>query len=86
MKIFIYKLALITIVLIIAFKMTIGSLISSFENKITKYNNKGERNKIINKIRKEIQTANNKDRILTEIDSELISTLLSKIKNELNQK
>tara|TARA_B110000967_G_C18533991_1_gene387262 strand:- start:311 stop:511 length:201 start_codon:yes stop_codon:yes gene_type:complete len=66
--------------------MTIGSLISSFENKITKYNNKGERNKIINKIRKEIQTANNKDRILTEIDSELISTLLSKIKNELNQK
>ena len=72
MKIFIYKLALITIVLIIAFKMTIGSLISSFENKITKYNNKGERNKIINKIRKEIQTANNKDRILTEIDSELI--------------
>ncbi len=86
MKIFIYKLALITIVLIIAFKMTIGSLVSSFENKITKYKNKGERNKIINKIRKEIQTANNKDQILTEIDSELISTFLSKIKNELNQK
>jgi|TARA_B100000780_G_scaffold190768_1_gene134307 predicted DNA-binding protein YlxM (UPF0122 family) len=66
--------------------MTIGSLVSSFENKITKYKNKGERNKIINKIRKEIQTANNKDQILTEIDSELISTFLSKIKNELNQK
>ena len=86
MKIFIYKLALISVVLIIAFKLTIGSLVSSFENKITKLQSKNERNKIFSKIRKEIKNANEKDQILTESDSKLLSIFFSKIKNEINQK
>jgi len=86
MKIFIYKLALISVVLIIAFKLTIGSLVSSFENKITKLQSKNERNKIISKIRKEIKNVNEKDQILTESDSKLLSIFFNKIKNEINQK
>lgn len=86
MKIFIYKLALISVVLIIAFKLTIGSLVSSFENKITKLQSKNERNKIFVKIRKEIKNANEKDQILTESDSKLLSIFFNKIKNEINQK
>jgi len=86
MKIFIYKLALISVVLIIAFKLTIGSLVSSFENKITKLQSKNERNKIFGKIRKEIKNANEKDQILTESDSKLLSIFFNKIKNEINQK
>jgi len=86
MKIFIYKLALISVVLIIAFKLTIGSLVSSFENKITKLQSKNERNKIFSKIRKEIKNDNEKDQILTESDSKLLSIFFNKIKNEINQK
>jgi len=86
MKIFIYKLALISVVLIIAFKLTIGSLVSSFENKITKLQSKNERNKIFSKIRKEIKNANEQDQILTESDSKLLSIFFNKIKNEINQK
>ena len=86
MKIFIYKLALISIVIIIAFKLTIGSLVSSFESKITKLQSKNERNKIINKIREEIQNANEKYQILSESDSKLLSIFFNKIKNEINKK
>ena len=86
MKIFIYKLALTSVVIVVVFKLTIGNLVSVFENKITKFQSKNERNKIISKIREEIQNANNKDRILTDSDSELISTFFNKIRNELNPK
>jgi|TARA_B110000495_G_C22815852_1_gene476239 hypothetical protein len=86
MKIFIYKTCVVAIVGLIIFKLTIGSVISSFEEKLTKLSSHNERTKIVNKIRKEIKSANNKDRILTKEDSLIISTFLNKIKKELNQR
>tara|TARA_E500000178_G_scaffold133231_1_gene133199 strand:+ start:3348 stop:3608 length:261 start_codon:yes stop_codon:yes gene_type:complete len=86
MKIFIYKLSIVAIVIVIVFKITIGSVISSFEEKITSFKSHNERTKVINKIREEIVNANKKDRILTKEDSLMISTFLNKINNELNQR
>jgi|TARA_Y100000031_G_C8090995_1_gene324145 hypothetical protein len=86
MKIFIYKLSLVVIVIVIVFKLTIGSIISSVEEKITNLKSKNERIEIISKIREEIINANKKDRILTKEDSVIISTFLNKINNELNQR
>jgi K+-sensing histidine kinase KdpD len=86
MKIFIYKLSLVAIVIVIVFKLTIGSIISSVEKKITNLKSKNERIEIISKIREEIINANKKDRILTKEDSDIISTFLNKINNELNQR
>ena len=86
MKIFIYKLSLVAIVIVIVFKLTIGSIISSVEKKITNLKSKNERIEIISKIREEIINANKKDRILTKEDSVIISTFLNKINNELNQR
>lgn len=86
MKIFIYKLSLVAIVIVIVFKLTIGSIISSVEEKITNLKSKNERIEIISKIREEIINANKKDRILTKEDSVIISTFLNKINNELNQR
>ena len=86
MKIFIYKLSLVAIVIVIVFKLTIGSIISSVEEKITNLKSKNERIEIISKVREEIINANKKDRILTKEDSVIISTFLNKINNELNQR
>ena len=86
MKIFIYKICLVAIVVVIIFKLTIGSVISSFEEKLTKLKNHNERTEILNKIREEIKNANKKDRILTKEDSVIISTFLNKINNELKQR
>jgi len=86
MKIFIYKICLVAIVVVIIFKLTIGSVISSFEEKLNKLKSHNERTEILNKIRKEIKNANKKDRILTKEDSVIISTFLNKINNELKQR
>lgn len=86
MKIFIYKLSIVAIVIVIVFKITIGSVISSLEAKLTSLKSHNERAKVINKIREEIVKANKKDRILTKEDSLMISTFLNKINNELNQR
>ena len=86
MKIFIYKICLVAIVVVIIFKLTIGSVISSFEEKLNKLKSHNERTEILNKIREEIKNANKKDRILTKEDSVIISTFLNKINNELKQR
>ena len=86
MKIFIYKVCILTIATIVVFKLSIGSFVSSFEERITKLKSHNERTEIINKIREEINNANKKDRILTKKDSVIISTFLNKISKELSQR
>ena len=86
MKIFIYKVCILTIAAVVVFKLSIGSVVSSFEERITKLKSQNERTEIINKIREEINNANKKDRILTKKDSVIISTFLNKISKELSQR
>ena len=84
MKIFIYKTAIITIVFAITFEILIGSRINDFKKKINEITTKQNREKIMIKIKDEIQKANQKDNYFTEDEKVLFSTFLKKIFKELD--
>tara|TARA_Y100000590_G_scaffold394368_1_gene473484 strand:+ start:1829 stop:2098 length:270 start_codon:yes stop_codon:yes gene_type:complete len=86
MKIFIYKTLIVVFFVFILFEFTIGSKIKKFENKIENFSSKQERQKTIDKVRKEIQRANNKENILSLEDRKLISKFINKIIKELDIK
>ena len=86
MKIFIYKTIIVLISAIIVFKVTIGQTIKNYENKINSIKNKDNRENIINKIKDEIKSANNKDQIFTDEERILLSTFINKIRKEINLK
>ena len=84
MKLFIYKTLIVVVFVFILYEFTIGSKIRKFESKIETFSSKQERQKIIDKIRKEIQRANKKENILSIEDRKLISKFINKIIKELN--
>ena len=84
MKIFIYKTAIITIVFAITFEILIGSRINDFKKQINEIITKQNREKIMIKIKDEIQKANQKDNYFTEDEKVLFSTFLKKIFKELD--
>ena len=84
MKIFIYKTAIIAIVTLIVFEITIGSKINSIKREISQISSEQNRDKIINKIREEIGKANKKESYLSEEDRILLSTFIKKISKELD--
>ena len=86
MKIFIYKTIIVLISAIIVFKVTIGQTIKSYENKINSIKSKDNRENILNKIKDEIKSANNKDRIFSDEERILLSTFINKIRKEINLK
>lgn len=83
MKIFLYKTIIILISVVIVFKLTIGQTIKTYENKINSLKDKNTRVGILSKIKEEIKTANNKDKIFTSEERVLLSTFINKIKKEL---
>ena len=84
MKIFIYKTAIITIVFAITFEILIGSRINDFKKQINEITTKQNREKIMIKIKDEIQKANKKENYFTEDEKVLFSTFLKKIFKELD--
>jgi len=85
MKIFIYKALIVVFLSFLFFEFTIGQKIKKIDSKIEDLiNSKGEREKIANKIRKEIERANRKENILSAKDRELLSKFINKIIKELN--
>tara|TARA_B100000575_G_C23133134_1_gene657670 strand:- start:13 stop:276 length:264 start_codon:yes stop_codon:yes gene_type:complete len=84
MKIFIYKTAIITIVFAITFEILIGSRINDFKKQINEITTKQNREKIMIKIKDEIQKANQKENYFTEDEKVLFSTFLKKIFKELD--
>tara|TARA_B100001989_G_scaffold6418_1_gene4257 strand:- start:2058 stop:2321 length:264 start_codon:yes stop_codon:yes gene_type:complete len=84
MKIFIYKTAIITIVFAIVFEILIGSRINDFKKQINEITTKQNREKIMIKIKDEIQKANQKENYFTEDEKVLFSTFLKKIFKELD--
>ena len=84
MKIFIYKPAIITIVFAIVFEILIGSRINDFKKQINEITTKQNREKIMIKIKDEIQKANQKENYFTEDEKVLFSTFLKKIFKELD--
>ena len=66
------------------FEFTLGQKIKKIENQILTFSSKQEREKIANKIREEINRANERDKILSSEDRDLLSTFINKIINELD--
>ena len=84
MKIFIYKALIVVFLFFLLFEFTIGQKIKKIDSKIENLNSKREREKIANKLRNEIEKANQKENILSEKDRELLSKFINKIIKELN--
>ena len=84
MKLFIYKALIVVLLAYILFEFTIGQKIKKFESKIENLNSKQEREKIADKIRQEIERANQKETILAPKDRKLLSVFINKIMEELD--
>jgi|MDTG01.3.fsa_nt_gb hypothetical protein len=83
MRLFLYKSLFILVAVFILYKITIGSLINRYENKIENYFTKETIEKYKVKIREELQDASTKDRILKKEDAELLSQILKKLQREI---
>ena len=84
MKLFLYKTLIVIFSAYVLFEFTIGQEVKRLEDKINTLNTERGREIIADKIRKEIERANQKENILTPKDRKLLSTFMNKIINELN--
>tara|TARA_X000000950_G_C13405736_1_gene453996 strand:- start:4 stop:270 length:267 start_codon:yes stop_codon:yes gene_type:complete len=84
MKIFTLKVLIVSLVFYLIFELTIGSRIDKAEDFLQKFNNKGERIKIKNKILFEMEKANKKDEIFKDSEKKILSDFIKKIQKELN--
>lgn len=83
MKIFIYKSLIVSLLIIIIFKVTVSSTIKNYEKKIYESFNKEEIEFIKEKIRFELKSAIKKENYLNKEDAILIKKFLIKINNEI---
>ena len=84
MKIFTLKVLIVSVVFYIIFELAIGSRIDKVENFLQKFNDKGERIKIKNKVLLEMEKANKKDQILKDDKEKIISEFIRKLQKELS--
>tara|TARA_Y100000996_G_C22184615_1_gene504320 strand:- start:210 stop:476 length:267 start_codon:yes stop_codon:yes gene_type:complete len=84
MKIFTLKVLIVSVVFYIIFELAIGSRIDKVENFLQKFNDKGERIKIKNKVLLEMEKANKKDQILKDDEKKIISEFIRKLQKELS--
>ena len=84
MRLFIYKSLFVFLCIIIAYKLTIGSLIQNLEKKFTEIKSKENLVFISEKIRKELKSSVNKDNILAKEDAILFKKFLNKINSEID--
>ena len=86
MKLFIYKTLFVVLCLYILFEFTINAQIRKFESKIENLTSKETLYLIEKKIREEMKSAVNKDKILSDEDAELLRKFFLKISNEIENK
>ena len=84
MRLFVYKTLFIFICILIVFKLTIGSLINTFENKVKDIHSKENINNINEKIRDELNDSLSKEQILNKKDAILLKKFLNKIQKEIS--
>ena len=85
MKIFIYKTSIVIISIYLLFQFTIGQVLKNYESKVEGLlYNKQEREQILEKIKKEIKRANEKENLFTTEERELLSNFINKIQKELS--
>ena len=84
MKIFIYKTLIVIFSIYFLFQFTVGLKLKGYENKLENLlHNKQAREQIIEKIKGEIKSANQKENIFTDEESDLLSNFINKIIKEL---
>ena len=84
MKIFIYKTLIVIFSIYFLFQFTVGLKLREYENTLENLlYNKQAREQIIEKIKGEIKSANQKENIFTDEESELLSNFINKIRKEL---
>tara|TARA_B100000989_G_C19118292_1_gene294191 strand:+ start:237 stop:500 length:264 start_codon:yes stop_codon:yes gene_type:complete len=83
MKIFVYKVVFIMIALFFLFNFTVGYQIRKIEDNITNISSAEQIHIIKAKLRKEMNSAINKDKIFNEDDKLLINRFIKKIILEL---
>ena len=86
MKLFIYKTLFVILCLYVLFEFTINAQIRKFESKIENLKSKETLYLINEKIREEMKSAVNKNKILSDEDAELLKKFFSKISNEIQNK
>ena len=84
MKIFIYKSLFVSFLVLILFKLTIGTLVNNYEEKFEKFFSKEYINKVKINIRKEVKTGIEKERILSTEDALLINKFFNKLQKEIS--
>ena len=85
MKIFIYKTLIAIFSVYLLFQFTVGLKIREYEKKLESLiYNKQTREKIIEKVKEEIKTANQKENLFTSEERELLSNFINKIQKELS--
>ena len=84
MKIFFYKILIVSIAAILVFKLTIGEQINQINEKFNYFLSSDGRKETINSIKEEIAKANNKENYLDEEERKLIKEFITKIKKELD--
>tara|TARA_B100001063_G_C16648018_1_gene494400 strand:+ start:333 stop:596 length:264 start_codon:yes stop_codon:yes gene_type:complete len=85
MKIFFYKALLVGFIFFVVFKLTFGSMISTFERKIYDLSSKENIEMVKEKIREEIKVAIEKDEFISKEDANLINNFFNKIRSDLNK-
>ena len=85
MKIFIYKTLIMIFSVYVLFQLTIGQKIKNYETRLENIlYNKEKREQIIEKVKGEIKTANQKENLLTPEERVLLSDFINKIQKELS--
>ena len=85
MKIFIYKTLIVIFSVYLLFQFTAGLKIREYEKKLESLiYNKQTREKIIEKVKEEIETANKKENLFTSEERELLSNFINKVQKELS--
>ena len=85
MKLFIYKTLIVIIASYLLFQFTIGQILKSYESKLENYlYNKQGRQEILNKIKDEITSANQKESIFSPEEREILSKFINKVRRELS--
>ena len=85
MKIFIYKTLIVIFAAYLLLQFTVGLKIREYEKKLESLiYSKQTREKVIEKIKEEIKTANQKENLFTSEERELLSNFINKIQKELN--
>jgi len=85
MKFFLYKSLLVFFLILILFKLTIGQLLNNYEKKLDQFFSKDFLTDMEIKIRKEIKSGLEKERILSKEDALLINQFINKIQKEISE-